>query len=630
LKHEYGTLPALNKEWRTDFKIWDHVVPYTTAEARQAGSFAPWADHRTFMEITFARAYQTARDAVIQGDSEAHIAVSGTQATNAYNGADWSRLDRVIDDFLSYDGGNQWDMHRSFAKRDAMIGFWTGYGSHGLAVQNAIWTAAIHNVLHPNIFWMYSFLDPDMTYSKSARDMGSAFESLKLEGVGKLLMESQRLGDGIAIHYSMASVHGASILGYHQRSSDDDEEGPKETSLGFPANRDGWVRTIKDLGLQFDFVSSAQVEQGNLASGKYKVLILPLSLALSPSEIKNIKSFVQAGGVVISDAAAGLMDHHCAWQPNGPMNELFGITSPDSNKRAFMAGDGQLVVTNEGARWGLGANNLSGLTSAEPYITAAGGTPLIRIGKTDAVITRRIGKGRTIYLNIIFDKYPKLRAEKFGGANHRTLVDSLLDHAGVRPAVQVMSADDRRLTQAQVARYRFSDAEILTVVKDNVSVAGIVGRDGVTIYNDAALGQIARQEITIKLPNKFYVTDVRSGRRLGYTDVVHSSVVVGDAAVLSLSPAENKLALSGPPSSSRGEHIAFKLSSSLSGPRLIRCHVVAPNGLKLPAYARNVLFDKTATKFVLPSALNDLAGVYIIRATDVVSGATAETTITLK
>ena len=84
------------------------------------------------MEITFARAYQTARDAAIEGDPDAHIAVSGTQATNAYNGADWSRLDRVIDDFLSYDGGNQWDMHRSFAKPNAMIGFWTGYGSDKL------------------------------------------------------------------------------------------------------------------------------------------------------------------------------------------------------------------------------------------------------------------------------------------------------------------------------------------------------------------------------------------------------------------------------------------------------------------------------------------------------------------
>src|SRR6185436_14714281 len=142
---------------------------------------------------------------------------------------------------------------------------------------------AIHNVLHPNIFWMYSFLDPDMTYSESARDMGTAFKSLKFEGVGKLLMESERLGDGIAIHYSMPSVHGASILGYHQRSSDDDEPS-KETSISFAANRDGWVRTVKDLGLQFDFVSSEQVEQGGLASGKYKVLILPLSLALSPNE----------------------------------------------------------------------------------------------------------------------------------------------------------------------------------------------------------------------------------------------------------------------------------------------------------------------------------------------------------
>jgi hypothetical protein len=34
--------------------------------------------------------------------------------------------------------------------------------------------------------------------------------------------------------------------------------------------------------------------------------------------------------------------------------------------------------------------------------------------------------------------------------------------------------------------------------------------------------------------------------------------------------------------------------------------------------------------FVLPTALNDPAGVYAIRATDVVTGATAETTIELK
>ena len=68
LKEEYGTLTALNSEWKSRFSSWDDVVPYTTAEAQKARNFAPWADHRTFMEITFARAYQVARDAVIEGD----------------------------------------------------------------------------------------------------------------------------------------------------------------------------------------------------------------------------------------------------------------------------------------------------------------------------------------------------------------------------------------------------------------------------------------------------------------------------------------------------------------------------------------------------------------------------------
>jgi hypothetical protein len=631
LREEYVTLPALNHEWQTNFKDWNDVVPLTTEEAKARGNFAPWADHRTFMEITFARAYRAVREAVLEGDAEAHIAVSGTQATNAYDGADWYRLDQVIDDFLSYDGGNQWDMHRSFAKPDAMIGFWTGYGSHGLAVQNAIWTAAIHNVLHPNVFWMYSFLDPDMTYSKSARDMGVAFKSLRREGVGKLLMESEREQDGIAIHYSMPSVHGASILGYHKRSSDDDDEGSQDnSSLSFPANRDGWVRAIKDSGVQFDFISSEQVEKGGLASGKYKVLILPLSFAVSHEEAKAIEAFAQSGGVVIADAAAGMMDEHCAWQPGGQLNDLFGITSAPSNKRSLKSVAGDVAVTDEGVRWGLEAKELNGLTAAESGIKAVGGKALMRIGGTDAIIVRRAGRGWAIYLNTLFDRYAKQRNEKFGGASYRSLVDKLLAQAGVRPAIEVLSPDGRRLTQAQVARYKFGEAEILAIVKDNVAVEGIVGQDGVTVYRDAGLGQVAKQKITIKLPRKLYVTDVRNGKQLGYTDVIRSSIIVGDAVVLGLNPTQNTITLRGPASATLGEHPAFTIMTKTPGRRLIRCQVFAPDGEMLPVYASNILLDQAAAKMVLPSALSDPAGTYTLRATDVMTGATAEAKITLK
>jgi hypothetical protein len=591
LKQEYGSLASLNKEWRTNFADWSQVVPYTTEEARKSRNFAPWADHRTFMEITFARAYQAARDAAVEGDPDAHIAVSGTQATNAYNGADWSRLDRVIDDFLSYDGGNQWDMHRSFAKPNSMIGFWTGYGSHGLAVQNAIWTAAIHNVLHPNIFWMYSFLNPDLTYSASARDMGRAFSSLKFEGVGKLLMESERRQDGIALYYSMPSIHAASILGYHQRSSDDDDETPDKARLSFAANRDGWVKTIKDLGLQFDFISSEDVAKNPIPLEKYKVVILPLAFALSDEEIRNLRDFVSRGGVVVADFSPGLMDEHCAWRSGDSVNQLFGAT-----------------VISDKREIGLPNANVS-------------------LGNA---IERSFGKGWTIYLNTVWDQYPKQRANNFGGAVYRELARAVLDKAGVRPSITVTSPDGHPVAQAQIARYRFGDSEVLAIVKENVELKGTVGRDGVTTYNDAKLGQVAKQELTIKLPEKRFVTDIRSGKQFGYTDVVHTSILIGDAIVLALSPVEKKIKLDGASSAARGEHVRLSLVSTSSNGNLIRCHVFGPDGTRLAMYSSNVLLDGERGSFVLPFALNDKPGKYQLRATDVLSGASVEKTIELR
>lgn len=629
LKQQYGTLSALNHEWRTSFTDWNSVVPLTTEEARKSRNFAPWADHRTFMEITFARAYQTARDAAIEGDRDAHIAVSGTQATNAYNGADWSRLDRVIDDFLSYDGGNQWDMHRSFAKPNAMIGFWTGYGSHGLAVQNAIWTAAIHNVLHPNIFWMYSFLNPDLTHSASARDMGKAFSSLRSEGVGKLLMEATRQQDGIALYYSMPSIHAASILGYHQRSSDDDDEVADRARMSFAANRDGWVKTIKDLGLQFDFVSSEDVATNEIANDKYKVVILPLAFALSNEEVQRLQEFVARGGVVIADAAPGWFDQHCAWQTNDKLNKLFGITTAASDKRELKLTEGQISLSSQAGAWNL-PQTLAGIRIAEPDIRVSGGTALFKIADSDAAIVNHTGTGWTIYLNTVWDQYPKQRVAKFGGAAYRELAHAIFNKAGIRPAVEVTSPDGQPISQAQIARYKFGNAEIVAIVKENVAVAGVVGQDGVTTYNDANLGQVAKQELTIKLPRKSYVSEVRTGKQLGFTNVVHSSILIGDALVLALSPESNELKIDGAVTARRGDHVSFSLISTAPNTTLVRCHVYAPNGVRLPIYSNNVLIEQGRGSFTLPFALNDAPGEYVIRVTDVVTGAMVQKSIELR
>jgi hypothetical protein len=445
-------------------------------------------------------------------------------------------------------------------------------------------------------------------------------------------MESERLQDGIAIHYSMPSVHGASILGYHQNFDGGETRAPEKPTANFPANRDGWVRVVKDLGLQFDFVASEQLEKGALALGKYRVLILPLSVALSAEEAKAIKRFVSEGGVVIADAAAGMMNEHCSWRPGGMLDELFGIKAA-SNTRTLAPGGGAISVTTNGLQWGLEAKALEGMTAAEGTVRATTGKPLARVGDADAVIVRQSGNGWAVYLNSLLDRYPKQRAENYTGAQHRALINAIFERAGIRPAAGVFSADGARLAGTQFVRYRFGGAEVVAVVTENVAVERAVGRDGVTVYSDAGLGKVARQEITVKLPRKAHVNDVRAAKGLGHTDTVRTSVVLGDTVVLGLSPSANSVGLHGPAAAKLGEHPEFSVTSSTQGPSLVRIEVFAPDGSPVQAYAKNLLLDGGdggRAGFALPTALDDPAGVYTLRATDVVTGASAAAKISVR
>ncbi|HYK91894.1 MAG TPA: hypothetical protein VE398_24220, partial [Acidobacteriota bacterium] len=196
--------------------------------------------------------------------------------------------------------------------------------------------------------------------------------------------------------------------------------------------------------------------------------------------------------------------------------------------------------------------------------------------------------------------------------------------------IQVLMADGKALSQAQVVRYRFGNDEVLAVVKENVGVEGVAGRDGVTVYSDANLGRIAREEVFIRLPEGRFVTDITTNHPLGRQDVVRSSITTGRALVLGLSRAESLPTLSGPTRAHLGEHLNFKIQSSVAGKHLIRCQFYAPDGTFLPAYARNVIVEGAAGKVVLPSALSDSPGRYKLVATDLISGAAAETDFLLE
>lgn len=310
LRKEYATLGALNQSWGTAFTDWDSIVPMTTEEAQKHGNFAPWADHRAYMESELVKALRTAREIVREIDPGAPASISGTQVPTAHNGANWYEIDQIMDYLQPYSGGNQDAMHHLFRPGMLITGF-TGYGTTGAALHREQWQRLFYGHTGASIFWHYTVLNPDLTLSEQGREMEKVFGRLQ-SGIGRVFMNSRVREDGVAIHFSMASIRGAWITDGRILPKIGNVMGTSKNYADLVRRRDAWVKALEKQGVQFRFLATPQIEQGDL--DKYRVLILPYSIAISDKEARAIERFMDRGGIVIADDQTGRMDERCHWR----------------------------------------------------------------------------------------------------------------------------------------------------------------------------------------------------------------------------------------------------------------------------------------------------------------------------
>jgi hypothetical protein len=310
LQKEYGSVERLNGSWGTSFAAWDAVAPMTTEEAQKHGNFAPWADHRIFMEREFVRAFAKARNWLKEMDPDARPSISGTQVPTAHNGCDWYAIDQELEYIQPYSGGSQDAMHHLFTPKLRITGF-TGYGAAGDAARYQQWQRLFYGHCGASIFWHYTMLNPDLALSEQGVALAETFGKLQ-SGIARVFMNSTVVEDGVAIHFSMASIRGAWIsdgvisgeMGNVNRSS--------KNFADLAKRRDAWVKELERQGIQFRFLATQQIEAGEL--DRYKVLILPYSIALSDAEIQAIERFMARGGKVFADEQVGRMDERCHWR----------------------------------------------------------------------------------------------------------------------------------------------------------------------------------------------------------------------------------------------------------------------------------------------------------------------------
>ena len=111
-----------------------------------------------------------------------------------------------------------------------------------------------------------------------------------------------------------------------------------------------------------------------------------------------------------------------------------------------------------------------------------------------------------------------------------------------------------------------------------------VGRDGVTVYEDARQGRVVKREVDVRLPRSAHITNARTGEALGDKERLRTRLTAGEALVLSLGSSGTPLRLEGPGDKTERERSSvarplpfrFRFSAGLEKKGPGGCHSSGP------------------------------------------------------
>jgi len=526
LKQQYGSLDALNAEWETEFAAWDDVQPMTTYEIKdreRTGSenYSPWADHRTFMDITYADTVDQFRRWLHEVDPKTPAGLEGTQMPAAFGGYDLWRLSHALDWVEPYDIGGSHAVFRSFLPAGTPT-YATIFEHDATPASRRLW----HLLLNGDrgaIIWCssdwFDYKSPELAPQPWVAGMADLFAELG-GPAAQAIMNAKRDRAQIAIHYSHPSIQAAWMID----SRVDGDTWPRRFSSyesvhsGITRVRNGWMKLIDDLGLQYDFVSAQQIAEGKLGGMGYKVLVLPESLAIGDEEAAQIKSYVRNGGTVIADFLPGVFDEHCKRRKVGVLDGLFGISRPGKGML-------QQPETSDGVGFAMGKERVS-LGPAELYVRLVMGKPAAMVNTSmvkrqgpaadnaPVIIERSMGKGRTVYLNLSPIDYPRNRLVGKGG-DFRTIVGDLLSKSGVAPAVRV-TGDRGAPVGCEVITYQGDGRRYVAIMRNPEYEVSDLGELGFT--DNSRFEKPER--LTVEFGDGAEVKELLSSRDFGKTDRV--------------------------------------------------------------------------------------------------------------
>ncbi|MBI3830665.1 MAG: beta-galactosidase trimerization domain-containing protein [Planctomycetes bacterium] len=517
LEKEYGSIDSLNKEYGSSYKAFDEISPKSyeafrgslKGDAIGSTNLSMWCDWRSYMDTQFSEVMQEMVKYANSLDPNTPCGFVGGQGPNAWGGYDYRKLCKAAQWMEAYDIGSNNEILRSFwtqkrphvqtyfsskdPKKDAwFLWYYLCHGNRGV-------------ISWPEGWFKNGEVAP---YIKACAETFKEVQG----PISKLIIDGEFQNDPVAIYYSHPSIQvtwamdAATHGGTWPNRSSSMDNGMSTNIL----TRNGWVKTLEDLGLQAKFIHEDHLLAGDMQKGGYKVLILNRTLCLSDKEAEAIKAFAAAGGTVIADHLCGIMDEHGKAREKGALDALFGVKHDLS--KGILDGKTLTEVDCERSYKGLDDKNWVG-GAAPKYMEMAafelglgedGGKAAGKAGETPVAIK----KGKAVYLNLSTIGYLMERG-KDQSKEWLPFVSGLMKDAGVAPRLTI-TAEGKPASETESIFWKNGDKITLCVLK-NISRAA-------TISSFGASGNLADGKVKLKLSFAAAVKDLkneRTGKALG-------------------------------------------------------------------------------------------------------------------
>ncbi len=668
LRTGLGPIEKANERWGTHtswgaeqhpagFKTWAEVVTVvkrfyqelSEVRSTEGWNVSPWCDFRNFMDQTFADAIGRARATCQAEDPHARCATEGGQSPFPFGWYNYENVVKVVDVIEPYNGGNSDEVIRSLNPHVIML------STHGFnhkpsaplteddrqeqkRAPQSIWWGLFHHH-RGSIIWdanipEYRFVDPETReITPSAQTFADTFLELH-QGIGKLILNSCRLHDGIAIHYSQASMQVHWLLDNVGNARKWPVHSGGDHDSHFIAVRNGWTKVIEDLGLQYEFVGRGHIEEGKLGNGEYRVLILPQSLAVSALEVEQIREFVRAGGVLVADYRVATMNGHGRDLGRGQLDDVFGVTRVKSQAKG--AGVNGIEDLDSLRLKGQKLN----LTVGDEAVSVAGGKALAQSGAVPLIVVNDFGKGKAVFMNVETGRYPYERLQPNPATSLPDVVEQVFGLARIEPPVRVLDAQGKRLPGTEVVRFANGAYEQVAVFRNPQFDDGGWGslptqpeREWAGSIDNSNLETDA--QVTLSWPSALPTYDVRGKKDLGETAKVELRLDAFSPVVLTRTPQPvPPLRVETPEEVCAGSPLMVTIASDTALPegtfRIIHLELATPDGVTCDVYTRNVRVESATHHERFDLAFNDPSGRWQLNAHDLLTGRTVQTAFTFR